>query len=256
MHLDGVIDDRLRHLLGQHYSITTANPAAVLAFGQSDMVRTFMEGIDPLVTDNHTRELRIFWSGCIEILLAEIGTRRKDAAERIRGIAAGALEKQLAALTRWRHREQVKPSLYLIQSLPKDELATVAESLVSLTSLKRRVSMDYSVGGPIDVLVISKHDGCVWVKKKQYFSADLNPGFFTRKHIAWEELSNATKSKGIGREAEATAESVSLDGSDSRSLLSEADHGPGVAGSYSTTSHNHAGVGTPSLDDRGDPKDT
>jgi hypothetical protein len=257
MQLDSIADKRLRHLMGQHYSITTANPAAVLAFGQSDMVRTFMEGIDPAVTDNHTRELRQFWRGCTEIMLSEVDPQGKVDTNRIRRIAVDALERQLAGLAQWREREHVEQSLYLIQSLPKDELATVAESLVSLTSLKRRVSMDYSVGGPIDVCVISKHDGCVWVKKKQYFSADLNPGFFTRKHIAWEELSNAAKGKGNDREDEATpAESVSLGGSDPRSLLPEPDRGPGVAGGPSTSRPYHAGVGNPSLDERGDSEET
>jgi hypothetical protein len=34
-----------------------------------------------------------------------------------------------------------------------------------------------TVGGPIDVVVISKGDGFVWLKRKQYFRADLNPHF-------------------------------------------------------------------------------
>ena len=35
-----------------------------------------------------------------------------------------------------------------------------------------------TVGGPIDVAVISKGDGFVWVKRKHYFPADLNNHFF------------------------------------------------------------------------------
>lgn len=63
-------------------------------------------------------------------------------------------------------------------SLPKDELANLAESLVSLTSLQRRVSREIeTVGGAIDVAVISKGDGFVWIKRKHYFSADRNLRF-------------------------------------------------------------------------------
>lgn len=48
----------------------------------------------------------------------------------------------------------------------KEELATVAETLVNLTSFKRRVSLDKeTVGGPIDVAVISKGDGFIWEKE-------------------------------------------------------------------------------------------
>ena len=34
-----------------------------------------------------------------------------------------------------------------------------------------------TVGGPIDVAVISKGDGFVWIKRKHYFKPELNPHF-------------------------------------------------------------------------------
>jgi len=55
----------------------------------------------------------------------------------------------------------------------------MAEALVELTSLKRKVSMEAeTVGGPTDVAVISKGDGFIWIRRKHYFDADLNPPFF------------------------------------------------------------------------------
>jgi hypothetical protein len=33
------------------------------------------------------------------------------------------------------------------------------------------------VGGPIDVAVISRGDGFIWIKRKHYFSPELNPQF-------------------------------------------------------------------------------
>eukprot|EP00521_Asterionellopsis_glacialis_P002034 CAMPEP_0195246708 /NCGR_PEP_ID=MMETSP0706-20130129/545_1 /TAXON_ID=33640 /ORGANISM="Asterionellopsis glacialis, Strain CCMP134" /LENGTH=223 /DNA_ID=CAMNT_0040298099 /DNA_START=1003 /DNA_END=1675 /DNA_ORIENTATION=+ len=54
--------------------------------------------------------------------------------------------------------------------LPRDELAHMAESLVNLTSLQRKVSPNIeTVGGAVDVAVISKGDGFVWIKRKHYF---------------------------------------------------------------------------------------
>ena len=65
--------------------------------------------------------------------------------------------------------------------LPKEELAELAEALVNLTSLKRRVSpADETVGGPIDVAIISKGDGLVWIKRKHYFKPELNPRYSYR----------------------------------------------------------------------------
>lgn len=36
-----------------------------------------------------------------------------------------------------------------------------------------------TVGGPVDVAVISKGDGFIWMRRKHYFSAALNPQFFS-----------------------------------------------------------------------------
>lgn len=69
--------------------------------------------------------------------------------------------------------------------LPKDELAAMAESLVNLTSFKRKVTLEReTVGGPIDVAVISKGDGFVWIKRKHYFKPELNPQFLSKYYIA------------------------------------------------------------------------
>lgn len=43
----------------------------------------------------------------------------------------------------------------------------MAEALLSITSLKRKMSISLeTVGGPIDVAVITKGDGFIWVKRK------------------------------------------------------------------------------------------
>lgn len=58
----------------------------------------------------------------------------------------------------------------------------MAEALVNLTSTKRKVTAEQeTVGGPIDVAVISKNDGFVWVRRKHYFDPMLNPRFFLRQ---------------------------------------------------------------------------
>lgn len=75
----------------------------------------------------------------------------------------------------------VNPVISTIRFLPVGELATMAETFVNLTSFKRKFTENLeTVGGPIDVLVISKGEGPIWIKRKHYFSPDLNPNFFKR----------------------------------------------------------------------------
>lgn len=85
---------------------------------------------------------------------------------------------QLSALL---ETQNSQPIMSIVESLPKDELAEMAEALVNLTSLKRRVTPEAeTVGGPIDVAVISKGDGLIWIKRKHYFSPELNFRYFNR----------------------------------------------------------------------------
>ena len=54
--------------------------------------------------------------------------------------------------------------------LTKERLAEMAETLVNLTALKREASYDLNtVGGDIDVVLISKFENITWLKKEKYF---------------------------------------------------------------------------------------
>ena len=78
-------------------------------------------------------------------------------------------------------QNHVQKVLSVLGSLAKVDLGYMAESLVNLTAFKRKVSNDSdSVGGPIDVAVLSKGDGFVWMKRKHYFDKELNYRFFKR----------------------------------------------------------------------------
>jgi hypothetical protein len=79
------------------------------------------------------------------------------------------------------------PIQRVIGSLPVDEMAELAETLIMLESLKEKVTQPtQSVGGPIDVCIISKSDGFVWIKRKHYFDPQLNPRFFARQRAEYE----------------------------------------------------------------------
>ena len=82
------------------------------------------------------------------------------------------------SLRAYQRDNHISPVLSAVASLPKDELAAMAESLINLTSFKRKVTIETeTVGGAIDVAVISKGDGFVWIKRKHYFRQELNHHF-------------------------------------------------------------------------------
>lgn len=66
--------------------------------------------------------------------------------------------------------------------MPYEELSNLCESLIKITSLKRKVQSDLeTVGGDVDVAIITKGDGFIWTKRKHYFDANLNHQFFEKK---------------------------------------------------------------------------
>jgi hypothetical protein len=72
------------------------------------------------------------------------------------------------------------PIVDIVDHLPKEELAAMAEAFVNLTSYKRHVtSQAETVGGPIDVALISRGDGFIWIKRKHYFDCALNQHFLS-----------------------------------------------------------------------------
>jgi hypothetical protein len=60
-------------------------------------------------------------------------------------------------------------------------VSAVAETFLSASQIQKRVNPDLeTVGGPVDVAVISKGDGFVWIKRKHYFEERINPSFRLR----------------------------------------------------------------------------
>jgi len=163
---------------------TFRNPASVVAFAQQEMVRTFMDGIDPDFQDALMSWLDELFEE-YAVRMSETVGKTKKGQPQLLGKLRSVNSKLLGDLTEMIEERQrllySGPILDAVEGLPKDELAAMAEALVNLTSFKRRVSIqDETVGGPIDVAVISKGDGFVWIKRKHYFRPELNPHFFTR----------------------------------------------------------------------------
>jgi hypothetical protein len=60
-----------------------------------------------------------------------------------------------------------------VASFNIDDLSNMAESLISITNLQRHItSAEESVGGPVDVAVITRSEGFTWIKRKNTLSAD------------------------------------------------------------------------------------
>ena len=175
-------DVRIAHDLAR-----VGTQTAIVPFAQSEMVQRFMNGIDPdflrymnaVVTDVLTDVYQELLTSVSPEPLAD------EQLGNIQTLVESKVRQFRERSDMLRRDGYVNPILEIVRYLPKEELASMAEALVSLTSLKRRVSTEEeSVGGPVDVAVVSKGDGFIWIKRKHYFEPSLNPDYFVRQSTA------------------------------------------------------------------------
>ncbi len=183
--LEGIISGVLKKTENRVFDATRDGGGFIKPFAQHDMVYRFMEGVDR----KYQRFLEgLFFQQINDALNKAIdryytGTEANKEKEKRKTVRSsiGLIKDIRKKSNEYRSTKFVKPIISMLDSLPKEELANMADALVSLTALKRKVSEDFeSVGGAIDVAVISKGDGFVWIKRKHYFEPKLNQSFMLK----------------------------------------------------------------------------
>lgn len=182
-HMEGVVNNRLKYEDYISSKIDFENSASINPFAQSEMVYTFMSGVDPdysIIEEEYLAQIFNEYPEVVVENLDRYNDEEKDLlVDELIAINTEMFADLREKLTKLRHKMYIDPVMSVVSILPKDELALMAESLVNLTSFKRRVTLEReTVGGPIDVAVISKGDGFIWIKRKHYFKGELNPQFF------------------------------------------------------------------------------
>jgi len=183
--IQGIINNKLKYKYNEmpFENIDFENTAAVIPFAQGEMVTTFMEGIDPLLHNQIEDFLSKIFDKYPEVIVESIKkfdvSEKQQLKKKLKKVSNEIFKDYQKVMATHRRKNYVDPVLKVVAILPKDELASMAESLVSLTSFKQKVTKTReTVREPIDVAVISKGDGFIWIKKKHYFKAELNPQFF------------------------------------------------------------------------------
>lgn len=182
--IEGRLSGALKYKEIENKKITLETGAYVIPFAQREMVDIFMSGIDPRLTDALVESLSEIFHEYPQAIIDSIETMNDAEKSNLKTQFQPKSDELVVRISTYMNNyraSNVVPIINVVISLPKTELAAMAESLVNLTSLKRKVSLQAeTVGGPVDVAVISKRDGFVWIKKKQYFNPELNPQLVQR----------------------------------------------------------------------------
>ncbi len=179
--IGGVYGDRLKSRREATEQVSEENASSIMAFGDNEAVNSFTIGVRPeLLTwladaQAYIRELPIKALDAIPGLSAE----QRAAAE---AIVQAVSERKAAEFGEGVFNECTKRFAeirYAVETLALRELAHVASTLVGLGSFQKQMSQEReTVGGPVDVAVISRGDGFIWINRKHYFDKKLNSHFF------------------------------------------------------------------------------
>jgi hypothetical protein len=162
--VSGKLGDSLIYYEYDVDQIGTDHTASICPFSQTEMVHQFVRGIDPKFNEMILAKV----DSILDSLAPLINDPENEKTDAISEI----LSEYVNGVMRTAY---MNPIIDTVACMQKSELVSMAEAMVNLTALKRHVSSDSeSVGGPIDVALISKGDGFIWIKKKTNYDPKLN----------------------------------------------------------------------------------
>ena len=182
-----LFENKLKIVETGNYVVDYNKGACLIPFAQTDVTNTVVRGIDD--------DLRaVFYSKneqILSLLLTTIISKLTEAQapheliDILTNLDINSISKVFKEdMDDYIWKNYVSKLIDIVEFLSKEDLAEMAESLIKMTGLKRHVTTDEeSVGGPVDVAVVTKYDGFIWIKRKHYFSPELNPNYFQRTKL-------------------------------------------------------------------------
>ena len=171
----------IRAVPERQVKISSTQPSAIEPFAQSDVIKTFWEGIDPFMASAAVESMAGVVDDTVKFIIEVLPEADQPKVKQWLSDSRPEILKELTSrLQKVAQTKNRQPMLDAVSTLSKEDLADMAESLISLTYLKRRASFSSeSVGGPVDVAVITKGEGLIWLKRKQYFRPELNLNYLS-----------------------------------------------------------------------------
>ena len=181
MYFGNVINNKLQFYTVNNVKIDEKIISYIEPLAQTDVMETFMFGINNSFVNAISTELNQSLEKSINELDESLFAlnKKKEVEKQLSSLSKIVTDKIVEKAA----KEYMKPINISVGYLPIDELALLAESMINITSIKRKVVIDQNigtVGGPVDLAIISKSDGFIWLKRKHYFDSKLNPQYFNR----------------------------------------------------------------------------
>lgn len=155
-------------------------PSDIRTFAQADVMLTILKGIEPSLQQTYNLNFKKLLDEYDKLIINTYSNSDKGDLE----FTLNKVNKNIISDVIVQNMNQVIQEKYIdplyqaVAGFSIEDLSEMAESLIYLTYLQRKITnAAESVGGPVDVAILSKAEGFVWVKRKQHFKPELNSHF-------------------------------------------------------------------------------
>jgi len=171
--VSGKIGDSLIYF-GRETIQAHSTSSLIMPFAQGDVIDQFVYGADFALAD---RMLERFGS-----ILGSVAPSLDDGDREKKHALIDLLVEYTRDIMAIVYKNPIRD---IVRVMEIQEMVLMAEALINLTALKRRVSDEAeSVGGPVDVAQITKNEGFIWIKRKTrydpHLNMELNQNYFRR----------------------------------------------------------------------------
>jgi hypothetical protein len=146
--------------------------SAITLFADSEAIYAFLRGIELDLEMRLYGTMQAMNEGLVDQVLDAVGDLDPARREAIRGQFRSQhlpqyLNRFYSMLSDYQQKAYLDPVLHVLEIATRQDMAETAQDLVALNIFKKRImARQPTVGGAIDVAVISREDGFQWWKKQ------------------------------------------------------------------------------------------
>ena len=155
------------------HKISDKNPVAICSYAQDDIMEALLTGIHPdfynALFDETKHAFYNFTSHICSEATDDFESYSKlmPILEKVRFKDLIRLSRKFSDKLRQAEKNQWLKALY---DYDLQAMAKLAENLIAMTGFERHMTFsDEGVGGPVDVAVITKHNGFTWLNRKSWY---------------------------------------------------------------------------------------
>ena len=167
-------DNRICHYIFPEdvHAISETNPVAICPYAQADIMEAILTGIDPEsyheICDDFREMFKNIINGISSDYMFEEGYEEINA--NLKKVKSSDLIRQFKQYANSIRESERRQWLKALHNYSLQDMAHLAENLIAMTSFERHMTFSQEgVGGPIDLAVISKNEGFVWLNRKSWY---------------------------------------------------------------------------------------